>query len=280
MASATAGAIVAGAVQPQQAHAADGDSVVIGNTNQGTATTSLQVTAGQAPALDLINTNGPALKLTPLPDTWVGELDTGQIAGATWGPRIGVGSTTDGGPITTYLTTAFDLNTLPLPVPITPNRLLDTRYSTGRVHVIRTSPDAYDPAFRLKAGAWLDIEIDRADSDFTVEGAFVNLTTTLSLSNGYLAVYPPGDRPTMSTVNFASGQTTSNSAFVGVGVVGTSFAVRVYANVDSHVVLDLTGITATAVPGPASGSALAVRRRATIAAQQRIAPPRPTMAGG
>ncbi len=144
-----------------------------------------------------------------------------------------------------------------------PVRLLDTRTSSGRQNIVHASAGAFDSAFRLKDGAWIDVYIDDANSpDYTVSGAYLNLTVTGSLAGGFVTVCPsPQPRPASSTINFAKGQTIANGAFIAVGQLDTVFAVRIYARATTHVLLDLTGEALNYLPGPAVTSAAAVKAK-------------------
>jgi len=277
VAAGAAGAVALGTTRPQEAAATDGDMVVLGQAQSGLTTTTLRVEEefrNSEPTLGLLNSNGPSLFLQALAPEWDGELAVGAIANTTVGPLVGVEGD-DSGPLTTYLATGLDLAALPLPVAITPTRLLDTRIAAGRSSILRSSPGALDSSQRLKGGAWIDVVVDAADSAFTLAAAFLNLTATKSTGTGYLTLYPPGPKPTPSSLNFTQGVTIANAAFVGVGVVGTSYAVRIYASTTTHVILDFTGATVSNQPGPATPAALspmvAARRQRKARASARSA---------
>ena len=251
-----AGVAALGAVTAPRASAADGAALLQGVENTATSTTALLIDepgGGADPTLSLGNDNGPSLQLQALAGDWDGTLELGEIANTTLGPFIGVNDFNDT-VATGYLATNFDLASISVAYAITPTRVLDTRTSGGRSGIIRTSTGALDASFRLKAGSWLDIAIDPADQNFTLESAFVNVTATGPLAKGYLSLYVPGVRPNTSTLNVLAGQTLANGAFVGVGVVEDTFAIRVYSSTTTHVVLDLTGVTINDVPGPSAGA--------------------------
>ncbi|HSU34794.1 MAG TPA: hypothetical protein VLJ88_03965 [Propionibacteriaceae bacterium] len=277
VAAGAAGAVALGTARPQEAAATDGDMVVLGQAQSGLTTTTLRVEEefrNSEPTLGLLNSNGPSLFLQALAPEWDGELAVGAIANTTVGPLVGVEGD-DSGPMTTYLATGLDLAALPLPVAITPTRLLDTRIAAGRSSILRSSTGALDSSQRLKGGAWIDVVVDAADGAFTLAAAFLNLTATKSTGTGYLTLYPPGPKPLPSSLNFTAGVTIANAAFVGVGIVGTSFAVRIYASTTTHVILDFTGATVSNQPGPASQAAgspmVAARRQRKARASTRSA---------
>ncbi|MHA3701003.1 fibronectin type III domain-containing protein [Jatrophihabitans sp. YIM 134969] len=112
----------------------------------------------------------------------------------------------------------------------TPTRLLDTRAGVG------------GPRGALAKGATTTVAIagrgglPAATGISAVTGT---LTAVRSTTSGYLTVWGGGDKPTVSSLNFAAGQVVSNQVTVPVDASG---AVRVFAGggpVD--VVLDVTG---------------------------------------
>jgi hypothetical protein len=247
----------------------DGAAVLQGVENTATTTTTLLIDepgGGSDPALSLGNDNGPSLHLQALADDWDQPLDLGEIANTTLGPLIGV-TDFNGEVATGFLATSFDLASISVAYAITPVRVLDTRTTGGRAGIVRTSVGALDANNRLKPGGWIDVAIDPANDNFTVESAFVNLTAVAPLAAGFLSVYVPGTRPNTSTLNVQAGQTLANGAFVGVGVVEDTFVVRVFSNTTTHVVLDLTGVTINDVPGPTATTPVA--RKATSAQVRR-----------
>jgi hypothetical protein len=237
-----AGAAGVAAATTLPAQAADGDAVVIGQSNTGDATTTLTIGDGAEPTLALENGDGPSLYLQPLVADFAPELALGEIANTSLGPILGVDTTV--GQATTFLATGIDLADLPTPYALPkPIRVLDTRTATGRSRIVRTSPNPFDSRFRLVPGAWLDVEIALQEADAEIPAANLNLTVTGSDAAGYASVYPPGDFPGTSTLNWAARQTIANHAFIATGIVLGRFAVRVRTNAATHVVLDLTGVT-------------------------------------
>lgn len=278
------GAAVVAAAAPGAAQAANGDPVELGAENSATSSTTVSigdVSGSVDPTLALENADGPTLYLQPQDADYAVALEIGQLANTELGPVLGVNS--EFGPTTTFLVTGIDLAAVPTSYPLpTPQRLLDTRTAAGRRRVIRTSAGAYDPSFRLKAGAWLDVEVAVEEADSRIPGAYLNVTATGGLAGGYLTAYPPPDFPNTSTVNFAKGATIANSTFVATGIVLGRFAVRIRASATTHVVLDLTGISiegtiatpgakgatsARRSPSSAAASAARTRLRSTLAAR-------------
>lgn len=258
-----AGAAVVAAAMPSPAQAADGDPTELGAENEATSTTGIRIGAdagGPSPALALYNADGPSLFLQSLPYEFAPELQEGEIVNTEIGPLVGV--TGERGLETTYVATGVDLDAMPTPYALPrPARLLDTRNPAKRT-VLRSSSGAFDSQFRLRPGAWVDVEVIVAGREFDVQGAYVNLTATGSPTGGYLSVYPPHPTfPGTSTLNFAANQTLANAAFVGTGIVLGRFAIRVRASATTHVVLDLTGVTVLGNPGvPVAAAARAATR--------------------
>lgn len=248
---------IASATAPT-AHAADGDPVLLNRFNESPGTTVIKGTNPGQPTLTLGNDNGPTLYLQPVTSEWNGDLAVGEIANSQFGPVVGVDYGDGSGPQNTVLVTGLDIESLALPIATPPARVLDTRFANSRSGIVRSSTSALDSSGRLKGGAWIDVAVDASDADYTLEAAFLNLTVTGSLTGGYLTAYPPGAKPTASTLNFSKGQAIANGCFVQVGVADTAFVVRIATSATTHVIVDITGATVAFVPGPAA--AVAVRR--------------------
>lgn len=243
VAGAAAGA-VALAARADVAHAADGENVVLGQGNESESTTALRIGGEDgttAPTLSLTNADGPSLRLAPLPAGWTGELEVGEIAGTPAGPIIGVDL--PGGVITTtYLVTAADLANTATPFTSNPSRRLDLRTTAGRSSVIRrSSPTALGSDGRLRAGQWIDVGIAHSGDDYELQAVFANLTVVGPLANGFVAVYPPGARPNISSVNFTKGQVIANFTITGLGLIQGWHALRIYTNADTWILLDVNG---------------------------------------
>ena len=245
-------AVVAGAaaasavVAAPAANAANGQPVLLGAANAATAATAVTVdgtVGGPDPALALNNADGPSLYLQPLGGDYNGDnLKLGQVANTEIGPLLGV--VTPDGYNTTYLATGIDLADLATPYALpNPTRLVDLRPKSGIDGVLRSSPDAFDAQHRLKANAWIDIEIPIDTADFQIPSAYVNVTAVLPEFPGFVAVYPPGPFPGTSTVNLNPKLTVANSTFVATGQVLGKYAIRVLASQPVWVTVDLTGVT-------------------------------------
>ncbi len=272
------GALLAGAagvaavvLTPTQAHAADGDAVLAGESNDATTTTTLRVggDAGTSePALALQNAEGPSMYLQPLDYEFAPEMALGEMANTELGPILGVTGLV--GNTTTYLATGIDLADLPTPYALPePVRLFDSRNPARRA-VLQSSSNAFDADFRLRAGAWVDIEVGAAVDQFDIPAAYVNATATGAPAGGYLSVYPPNDNfPGTSTLNFVAKQTVANAAFVATGLVKGRYAIRVRVSTPTHVVVDLTGVSIKEPVPAAAAAARSTKARAALTARLR-----------
>lgn len=98
-------------------------------------------------------------------------------------------------------------------VPITPARILDTRYGTGA------------PKAQIPANGDLKLTVDGSDNHVIpasgVTAVALNLTAVDSTAFGLITAYPAGESlPTVSNLNYAAGQTVANMATVPVGTNG------------------------------------------------------------
>lgn len=261
---------VGAAMGSSTANAADGAPLVLGALdNTETSTTELTITGDPSPALTLTNAQGAALRLSPVASTFTGPLEPGDLVGTDVGPLVGVdygdGSEVD------YLVTGSDLDYIPITVPVSPERLLDTRSARGRSNILRGSSAApLDTAGRLKANSWIDVAVSPADDGFELAGVFVNTASGSSLGNGYLTVYLPGDRPGVSTINFQKGMSVANGALVQPGIIDGVYAIRIHTSQATHILLDLSGVIISA---PTSGAMVTsqARQRRTVRQAKRAA---------
>lgn len=261
------GAVLAGATvlaaagRTPEASAADGDELLIGRNNTGAATTTLTSTpASDSATLALANDGGPALRLLPTEDDFEdGDLAPGDIVNTDLGPLIGVDY--GDGPQVDILATGADLDLLPTPTAIPPVRVLDTRTARGRESIVGgSSANPLNAAGKLRAGQYIDVAIEAANGPFVLSAVFANLTVVSPEGNGFAVVYPATDdpRPAASTINFRTGESLANAAFVGLGIVDTDYAVRIYAAQTTHVLFDLSGAVASgATEGGAAATAKA-----------------------
>lgn len=252
-------AAVLSAVNAQPSAAADGDSVQLGRDNRASTTTSLisDSEGGGDPTLRLTNNDGPTLLLTPRTENYDRDLRLGEMVNLTTGPMIGVDS--GNGVENAYIALGTDLAAIPTPIAFPPVRVLDTRRPPGTNNIIGSSSNAFDNAHRLRAGAWLDIGLLESTAFYTAQGAYVNVTVTGALGNGYATVYNPGPRPETSAVNFVRGVNIANGGFFATGQVDGFVALRIHVTATTHVILDLTGYTIVQQPVTAASTKAAHR---------------------
>jgi uncharacterized repeat protein (TIGR01451 family) len=113
--------------------------------------------------------------------------------------------------------------------PLNPSRVFDTRNGLGGV-----------PATRLLPGGELEVDVT---GGFGVPGdgvgaVVLNVTSTGSLAGGHITVYPCGDRPLTSNLNFPAGQNVANAVIAPVSPDGTVCFSSVVA---THLVVDISG---------------------------------------
>lgn len=117
-------------------------------------------------------------------------------------------------------------------VPVTPYRVVDTRYGVGA------------PAARVQAGGSLTVSLPNAPAGAT--GVALNVTALSAAAGGSLVVHPSGtSRPRTTSVSYRTGEIVPNAVVAELGadgkiVVGTSATV--------HVLVDVQGFF---VPGAA-----------------------------
>ena len=155
-----------------------------------------------------------------------------------------------GGAVAASASSVLPASAAPLPysnaltIPVPAERLLDTRSAAGLKAIVGSSGSALDSKNRLKAHAWIDVAVATTDDESGLDlvAVIVNLKSLASTKGGSLVVAEPQDEmPTGTTVTYRKDETTTNSAFVGLGIVGDTYVVRIWATSTSHVTLDLTG---------------------------------------
>ncbi|MFD9123719.1 hypothetical protein [Kitasatospora sp. NPDC059571] len=126
--------------------------------------------------------------------------------------------------------------------PLQPTRLLDTRSGLGRSG---TAPVA--------GGQTVDLQVTGRGGvpAAGAESVVLNITATTPTAVGYLTAWPTGvARPTASSLNWAAGRTVPNLVTVPVGADGR-VSLYVGSPGSAHLVADVLGYYATAVPGAA-----------------------------
>ena len=122
-------------------------------------------------------------------------------------------------------------------VPLTPDRLLDTRPTANKVGTLAVAGGA--TPYELQVTGVGDIPSSG------VGAVAMNVTAVSTEANdfgGFVTVYPCGDVPDSSNLNFVSGQTVPNSVIAPVSAGGK---VCFYVYGKAHLLADVSGY----VPG-------------------------------
>lgn len=235
-----AGLAVAEVATAGSASAAAGQAVTMGMVNDagGTATTLTSAEGGSA-TLALQNTTTLApLRLVeqPVPSTQpaLASGDLGNYGGDLYYATGGSSGASIG-----MVYTEVTANQL---VPITPQRVLDTRYSGGRANILNAAGNL-DSSGRLLGGH--SIDIDLSQYEVAAAAAYANITIVSPVNNGWLTLWPGGTRPPVSSINFNANAVIANFAVTGTSATDT---VTIFASTTTHVLLD---VTAFAVGSPA-----------------------------
>jgi hypothetical protein len=231
VAATIAGVAASEAMKGGVANAASGDPLVLGQTNDsGTSPTTVTSAATTGPTLALANSGNHApLTLATQPFASFVPSATGELA--VLDSVLAFTQDFGAGPLPTLVFTEITANQV---VAIIPQRVIDTRSSSGRTRILNPAGNL-DSAGRLLAGH--TIEVDLSDYEFAAEAAFGNLTAVAPLAPGFMTLYPGGARPATSSINFAKGQTIANFAVTGTSVNDTVF---IFSNVTTHVLFDVT----------------------------------------
>jgi hypothetical protein len=144
---------------------------------------------------------------------------------------------TDVGPDFPWDVLAADIASIVNPPPpiqeddmklMTPRRVTDTRNTTIR--------DAY----KAKAGSTSTITIPEAKGYALAQ---VTVTVAEPEARGHLTTWPAGDKPDTSFSNYEAGQTIPETLFVELDDNG---AFRLFTHARTHLIVDFTGVAATA----------------------------------
>lgn len=163
-------------------------------------------------------------------DAFVGQFPPGYYFVAITGTTSGVGEKarfqiveTDDGVVSQQST----LN------PLTPVRVFDTRPTEwqGAVEVAK-QPVGGDHILSVKVAGVGGVPLAG------LAAVSLNVTAVDPVGSGFVTVYPCGDRPLSSNVNYVKGQVVPNAVIAPVSADGT---VCFYSQVDTHLVVDVNG---------------------------------------
>lgn len=233
VAATVAGVSAVEALNAGEAQSAPGDPVVQGQANDsGTVATSLTSGATTGATFTVANTGGHApVGLAQQTFASFAAVTGGELAnldGVLYS-TLDFGGTT--GPLPGFVYTEFTANQV---VTIVPQRILDTRGSSGRAHILNAAGNL-DSSGRLLAGH--TINIDLSSLEVAAASAFCNLTAVQPLAGGFMTLFPGGTRPATSSINFTAGAIIANFAVTGTSSTDT---VSIYSAATSHVLLDIT----------------------------------------
>lgn len=246
------------AAQAPAAGAAAGDPLVMGATNDAEAQTTLLFSDENTPTMTLVN-NGTGAPLR-LQEHIAAESTAGPTSGDLFNVNGDLQIANDalelGSVFTSYNTSRL--------VPFRPFRIVDTRTAAGRSNLVNPAQHL-DSTGRLIGGHTIEIDLARSGVAHRIS-AFVNLTVTQAVADGYLTLWASGTRPGTSTLSYPAGQTVSNFGVSGLRLD----RMRLYAKTTTHVLIDLVAMVNR--PSGVNNSALATTGASTLAGSARKPP--------
>jgi hypothetical protein len=212
VAAGVAGAGVVGAATARSAYAADGQPLVLGQSNTEETQTTLTNTTGSAAqnTLRLENGTGAALSLQPLvTDPGSGGIappstaaPVGSLYADDWGDFYGVGQPAGTGQ--KFITPLYSPNWATMVVPTSPFRFLDTRFPQGRVFV-EPGSGSFDGSGRVlpKRTTAPDLVLDLSSIFAGGFGAVqATLTAVIPTVIGFGSLWDEGVWPGTSSINY------------------------------------------------------------------------------
>ncbi|MGH3952274.1 MAG: hypothetical protein ACRDSE_24695 [Pseudonocardiaceae bacterium] len=243
-----AGAGVASAVVAPAANAAPGDPVNQGEPNNAGASTTGLTSTATGGTLELANTNpdnAAPLRIATVPNSSImpnAESQSGDLFNYD-GNLVFTHLGSDDGLSEPFAGAVYTDVTANMLVPISPERVLDTRNLDGLGHRnILNKSEVLDAEGRLRAGKRMKIKL----TDYVAMGTALNCNVTVvaPLKDGFVTLLPedPGGAPETSTVNYKAGQIVGNFAVSGIGFLDgdVSDYVYIHAHSTTHVILDAT----------------------------------------
>ena len=194
----------------------------------------------------LANTgSGAALNLAEFAGDDLDALNIGDLAVVDGDLYYTADSFGDGTSVTSIVSTYVNAYQI---IPIIPQRAVDTRNAAGRARILNHS--ALDGEGRVIGGKTIYISLasgSETDYEYDASAAFCNLTVDAPVGPGYATLFPGGNPPETSSVNFAKGQTIANFAVVGIteGEYDDDDTVSVYVHTTAHIILDITAFSAS-----------------------------------
>jgi hypothetical protein len=128
---------------------------------------------------------------------------------------------------------SWTIEAVPFLVPLTPQRLADTRPPFVAADAQFTATGA------VTGGSTVEIQVaGRAGVPLDADAAVVNLTIAGATTKGYATAYPCGTKPPTSSINYQPGQNIANELVTKLSPTGT---LCVYVNSTAHVIIDIAG---------------------------------------
>ncbi len=117
---------------------------------------------------------------------------------------------------------------------VDPARLLETRAQA------RSTVDGVSHGGgRVPAGGFVEVQIaGRGGVPADAGAAMLNLTTVAPSSKGFATLYPCGEVPNASSLNFEAGANVANATMVKLSSSGS---VCVFVSAETHLILDVVG---------------------------------------
>ena len=114
--------------------------------------------------------------------------------------------------------------------PMTPVRVFDTRPDQGQGAVLVPKQTAGDVRVKIAGAAGVP--------DAGVAAVSLNVTVVNPIGAGFVTVYPCGDRPNTSSLNYVAGQTVPNAVIAPVSADGD---VCLYSSAGAYLLADVNG---------------------------------------
>jgi hypothetical protein len=178
---------------------------------------------------------GTGAAYEPVTDTWTGTATTNAPSGRYLHTTVWTGSRMivwGGLDEASYVNTGGVYDPGQFFHTLTPCRLVDTRWADGPLG---------GPA--LAANTNRDfVVVGECGIPATAAALSVNLAVTAPAATGHFRLYPGGTTPpTVSSLNYSSGQTRGNNAIVKLGAAGDVGVRCVQASGTAHAVIDVNG---------------------------------------
>jgi hypothetical protein len=121
--------------------------------------------------------------------------------------------------------------------PVTPNRLLDTRFQSPAG--LSSNGAGLTPQAIIPAGGSISLKVTGGEVTADALAVALNITAVDAVGSGFLTVFPDGGaQPNASSVNFSPGEASPNAV---ISRVGTGGRIRIFASAAVNVIVDVFG---------------------------------------